>query len=560
MISERVLLLAAAQLLVALLPALALGQQPPVRTAFKIMYIADGAVYLDGGQNEGLAKGMSLKVIRPNAGSAGGTAEVAELVVESVASSSAVCDILSSTEPIQVGDTANLERQAVQIIQKQQATASANSYAQVVTFSEGDPLDEEQRAEVPRPPSPEINRTRGEIGLEYNSVFGQPGVPAAQETGLDFRAEMTRIAGTYWNFQGYWRGQLSTQPMGVQQITLTDLINRTYVLSLTYASPHSPFLAGFGRLYLPSATSLGTIDGGYAGWHLTRMLTAGIFGGSTPDPTQWNYNPGREIGGTFLNLESGDFNTAHLSTTVGVAISDIHWKPDRQFAFFETTFFYKHAFSSYDAAQGDLVRPITTTGPPPPKSASLTQNFVTLRLLPYSRISFDVNDTYFRNPPTFAPQLVSTGLVQNYLFQGLSGGVRVKLPLGIALYSDIGRSARTGDASHALNQLYGIMLTRLGSAQLHLDLRYSKFDSAFGRGSYESFSLSRDFKDGLRLEFEGGQQNFNSALTQQTRARWVTANSNWFLGRHYFMGTGFTIYRGNMQTYNDALLTSGFRF
>ncbi|HKW89242.1 MAG TPA: hypothetical protein VJN21_10860 [Candidatus Acidoferrales bacterium] len=496
MISGRILQLTAAQLIVAALPVLAWAQQPATRSQFHIKYVADGAVYLDGGQSDGLVEGTKLKINRPSPGTNGAAVEVAELSVASVASTSAVCDILSSTQPIQVGDVADLEQQAVQTIQKQQVAASASSYAQVVTFSEGDPLDEERRAEVPRPPSPEINRTRGRIGMEYNTILGQPGFGAAQEAGLDFRAEMTRIMGSYWNFQGYWRGRLSSEPMGVQQVTLTDLINRTYVLSLNYANPHSAFIAGFGRLYLPSATSLGTIDGGYMGWRLTKKLTLGMFGGSTPDPTQWNYNPGRELGGTFFNVESGDFSSSHLSTTVGVAISDIHWKPDRQFGFLENTFFFKRVFSIYDAAQADLVRPATTTGPPPPKAASLTQNFVTLRLLPYSRVSFDVNDTYFRNPPSFAPQLVSTGLLRNYLFQGLSGGVTVKLPLGIALYTDLGPSARTGDVSHSLNQLYGITLSRLGSTQLHLDLRYSKFDSSFGRGAYESFSLSR-FQNGL---------------------------------------------------------------
>ena len=536
------------------------AQVPHLRTEFRIKYVADGAVYLDGGQSDGLTKGMKLKIYHANPGANGAAAEIAELTIASVASTSAVCDINSTTQPVQVGDTAKLERPEVQAIQKEQSAASANSYAQVVTFSEGDPLDEEQRAEVPRPPSPEINRTRGRIGVEYDTIFGQPGSGASQEAGLDFRAQMTRILGSYWNFQGYWRGRLTSQSMGVQQITLTDLINRTYVLSLTYANPHSAFVAGFGRLYIPAATSLGTIDGGYVGWRFTKKLTLGIFGGSTPDPTAWNYNPGREISGSFLNLESGNFDSAHLSTTVGLAVSDIHWKPDRQFAFIENSFFYKRAFSIYDAAQADLMRPVTTSGPPAAKTVSLTQNFVTLRLLPYSRISFDVNDTYFRNPPSFAPQLVGTGLVQNYLFQGLSGGVRVQLPLGLAVYSEIGRSARTGDTSHSLNQLYGITLTKLGKTQVHLDLRYSKFDSAFGKGSYESFSASREFKNGLRLDLDGGQQNFNSVLTQQTRARWITVNSDWFMGRHYFMGSGFTIYRGNVQQYNEVLVTSGYRF
>ena len=104
------------------------------------------------------------------------------------------------------------------------------------------------------------------------------------------RTDITRINGTYWNLNGFWRGRLNNQSHAGQE-TIQDLINRTYTIGLTYDNPNSKWVAGFGRLYLPWATSLDTIDGGYFGRRLTQGVTAGIFAGSSPDPTSWNYDP-----------------------------------------------------------------------------------------------------------------------------------------------------------------------------------------------------------------------------------------------------------------------------
>ncbi len=107
-------------------------------------------------------------------------------------------------------------------------------------------------------------------------------------------ADMTHIAGTYWNFNGFWRGNLisnSSNITGTGATTLTDLINRTYTLGFTYQSPYSPNVIGVGRVYLPWAPSLSTIDGGYYGRKVNRLFTVGAFAGSTPDPASWSYTP-----------------------------------------------------------------------------------------------------------------------------------------------------------------------------------------------------------------------------------------------------------------------------
>lgn len=69
------------------------------------------------------------------------------------------------------------------------------SHPAVVSFSDGDTLDEEAREEVPRPPLPSVNRARGRIGLDYITTTSQG--MTSSNVGVAFRGDITRIGGTY---------------------------------------------------------------------------------------------------------------------------------------------------------------------------------------------------------------------------------------------------------------------------------------------------------------------------------------------------------------------------
>jgi hypothetical protein len=127
-------------------------------------------------------------------------------------------------------------------------------------------------------------------------------------------------------------------------------------------------------------------------------------------------------------------------------------------------------------------------------------------------------------------------------------------------YFNVGRSSKSGDSRASWNQLAGVTLRRIWRTELRADLRYSRFDSSYGRGSYRSLSLSREFGETLRLDVQAGQQNFSSALSSQSKARWINASGDWFLGRHYFLGGGFTSYRGRVQSYDQWFVNLGYRF
>lgn len=547
------------------IPAGAQSTAPPLNF-FHVKYLADGAVYLDAGRNAGLQEGMRLALIHPPA--SGDVTEavrfreeesLADLRVLTVADSSSVCEVLASRGELQVGDLAYLTPQSEHQRQDTENAQEAKNYPVIVTFTNGDPLDEEIReTKVPPVMRPIENQTRGRIGFDYSGIRGSGGLQSSQ-MGVVLRADMRRIGGSYWNFTGYWRGRLNRRGSGssATATTLTDLINRTYHLGFYYDNPNSPVTVGVGRLYLPWAPSLSTIDGGYFGRKLTPRVTFGFFGGSTPDPTSWSYNPNQHLTGTFLNYETGDFDHLHWITTEGLATTALAWHIAREFAFTENTLSFRRSFSLYSSLQADKAR--VAPGGQAYKTG-VTQSFTTLRYQPLARLTLSLNHNYFRNLPTFDVNLLSTGLLDQYLFQGLSGGFRLGLPLHVTLYANLGRSKTSRDTAQSWNHLYGATLASLGRTGLRLDAHYSKFTSSFGHGKYTSVSLAKNLTESLRIEGQGGWQSFLSPLTTNTKSRFLNGLMDWNLGPRYFLEAGYTWNRGTSLSYQQWMLTLGYRF
>lgn len=548
----------------ALFSCFAQESQQPLQTMFRVKYVAEGSVYLLGGKSTGLNEGMKLIIKRSgsvamNSGSGEVSASyiVAELTVASVADNSAVCEVTKSNRDIEVGDVAYLRQEDVEAVVQQRALGNTRKYPMVVSFTDGDPLDEEVRAEVPRPPLAEINRARGRIGIDYSALNNRSaGGSQYSQVGFVGRADITRIGGTYWNLSGYWRGRFTNQSSASQPQTVQDVINRTYHLEMNYVNPNSRWAMGFGRLYLPWAPSLDTIDGGYVARRIGNHANVGMFAGSTPDPSSWNYNPDQQIAGSFVAFDGGSFDGFKYNSTAGVGVSAINYRMDRPFLFVENGFFYKRVLSIYESLQADEPLSPDGTGRLP----GISRSYVTVRIQPTARLAFDINHNYFRDIPNYDPALIATGMVDKLLFQGISGGVRAELPEHISLYTNIGRSNKTGDATASWNQLYGVTVGRLWRTGLRLDARYSQFDSAFGQGWYQSLSVSRNFGENMRWELQGGRQRFSSALTTDNGSMFVNTLLDVNIGSNYFMESGVTFQRGASQDYEQWFTTVGYRF
>jgi hypothetical protein len=535
-----------------------------IKRNFHVRYISGTDVYIDGGRDAGLAEGTKLVLkqdpTKPDQDMSNVALEpgvIAKLTVVSVASTSAVCEVAASARDLVVDDVVSLPDDEVEKLVEKNTIGNTRKYPMVITFTGGDPLDEEVRDVIPRPPLPEVNQMRGRIGFDISNIrqLGQGGSTSTEYGGV-FRADFTRMFGTYWNLNGYWRGMVQTSS-APSQPTLQDLMDRTYLMSLSYINPNSRFIAGIGRLYLPWASSLETIDGGYFGLQFQSKAVAGIFAGSTPDPTAWDYNPQDRIGGFFFNLHGGSYETFHYSSTAGAGVNMLKWTINRPFLFTENDFSFKHYFSLFHSMQID--RP-TANPNTPAVGTGLGQSLLSLRIQVHPRVIADLSHTYFRDVPTYDPTLVGTGLLDKYLFQGLSGGARIQFPKHITGYFSLGQSSDSSDPKSSLNTLFGVTMSNIWKTGLQADVRYSKFDSTFASGNYRSVSLTRDLGERLRLDLEGGTYVYNSSLAANSNSYFINFLFDTNLGSRYFLQSGFTTQRGGTINYNQWTSTLGYRF
>jgi hypothetical protein len=584
-------------------------QAQPPKNIFHVKYISENSVYLDAGKNAGLEEGMILHIVPPDPD--GGTTEavrfrgeapLADVRVFSVADTSAAAEIITARGDLTVGDIACLDVKSIHAREDKANAEEATSYPVVVTFSSGDPLDEEIRATtVTEKLLPPIrNQIRGRIGVDLG-FLSEPGGVSSRQTGLLIDADISRIGGTHWDFRGYWRGDLTSQNSGnlgtgVSPIVLNELLNHTYTLGIYYENPDSIVTAGFGRLYLPYAPSLSAIDGGYFGYKIRPSVTVGAFAGSTPDPTSWSYAPNQRIGGVFVNYAHGDFEHVRLNNTFGLAATSVGWHIGREFVFAENTISFGHKLSFYNSLQIDAGRTapgFTPTTPgltplaPQVYSTGLTQSFSSIHYQPIHLLTFSLNDNYLRNLPTFDPALLASGvgaaLVQQYLFTGLSGGVDVALPYRITLSTDIGKSNSTtpststsgtsgtsgstgsttsaSDKTPSWNQMYGITFGEIKKTGLQLDLRYTKFNSSFGQGQFEFVSISRSIADRFHISLQGGTQTLSSStFTANTKSTFITSIVDMSLSRRFFIEGLYSYNMGTTMNYSQMNFTFGYRF
>lgn len=525
--------------------------------SFAVKYASTDTVYFNSGSDAGLSVGQKL-VVR---GKAPETADIALIEIESITPSSAAGKILPGGTKVSPGDIAYLTQEELDKRKPPAAPAGSKKYPQTISFTLGNPLDEEVRESLPRPPLPEINRSRGRIGFDLGYMQQKGGVSSSLY-GVTLHMDSSRLGGSYWNLRGYYRGYRHSRGSGESRPMLVDLVNRTYNLSLTYDNPKSHWVAGAGRLMIPWASSLNTLDGFYLGRRYGKA-TFGIFAGSAPDPTSWDYDPHRQMGGGFVNFEGGSFDSLRITSTSGIGLTRVNWHPDRQFGFFQNGISYKRYISIYSDMQTDLLTPLKTsdgTQMQARRELTLSRSYLTVRLQPLKMLGLDISHSYLRNIPTFDERLLSTGLLDKYLFQGLSGGFRLDLPFRFGIYSTVGRSSRSDDARSSWDYLTGVTAADILHTGLRADVRYSRFNSSFGNGIYKSLTLSRELGAALQFDAQVGQQDVLSRFTSQSRSRFFNGNINWMVGSRYYLGVGMTMYQGSAENYRQWFATLGYRF
>jgi len=255
------------------------AQNPPAEqstskpSVFRVKYVSDGSLYIDGGGNANLQEAMKLSLVNapPDAwfpmpyGSG-----VTSTWRSSKSFPWRLFFGLRNREHQWRGqgraDGLSHARYRGRTPVRSWRPLKKRSYPIIMTFTYGDPLEEEVRTAQEQKQFQESPVGRVRAGSALTTAGSTNPAGSIKQVGLSIQSDISNIGGPYWNFKGYWRGNmnLSSAPgLGASTTTLTDLINRTYHLGFTYQSPYSPLTIGIGRLFLPWAPSLSTIDGGY---------------------------------------------------------------------------------------------------------------------------------------------------------------------------------------------------------------------------------------------------------------------------------------------------------
>ena len=538
-----------------------------IRQRFRIKFVSGTTAYIDGGSNAGLRVGMNLDILsagaNPDADDQNQTPIGAARVV-GTATTSAILQVNTPSGELKVGDWADLLPQDADAARKNVLTSPDNTLHAVARQIDDDDVS------IMGPSSGQSfrsrrtlaeatgTRTAGRIGLDYSGISSKGSTPGTSlMLGMSFQSDMRNILGTRWNLEGYWRGRINRHSQ-FQEPTIEDSLNKTYTMQLYYDNPQSRWVAGVGRLYLPWAVSLDTIDGGYLGHKFRLGNTSGVFAGSTPDLSSWHYRPDQRIAGIFTNFEGGDYDRFHYSSTTGAALSSIKWKLDRPFAFFENEISYKGQISAYHSLIVDSPQGVSTNGIRP--GAGVSHSYFTLHYQPMPVVSFDLYHNFFRDVPTAATTIVGTGLVDKLLFQGVSAGTHIRPNRHFTLYTTLGTSTKTGDARRSLNEMFGATWNEIPRTGLRADYHYSKFNSNFGYGHYSVLSLSRQVTDRMFWNVQLGKQDIVSAHTLDCFSNFIDDSLDINLGRHSYLQSGYTYVKGDTMNYRQWYMSWGYRF
>src|ERR1035437_779881 len=115
---------------------------PTARTQFHIRYVNGSNVYIDGGRSAGLAEGTELVLkqdfTKPSNDKANIPIEpgvIAKLKVISVATTSAICEVVASSRELAAEELVSLPEHELQKLIEKDTIGNTRQYPMVVSFS-----------------------------------------------------------------------------------------------------------------------------------------------------------------------------------------------------------------------------------------------------------------------------------------------------------------------------------------------------------------------------------------------------------------------------------------
>lgn len=520
----------------------AFGGVSSART-YRITYLTSATVYIDAGQDEGVAPGGRVDVVRDGV-------VIAVLRVSDVSTHRASCAIESSTATLAVGDEVRFVPLAAPPDSVRTVPPSAPELAAptgAVAVQDETPHESWARA----------MGLRGRVGVQYLGVYDQSGYGGdVSRPALDVRLVGTRVAGSSFDLEVDARARHTSQVVA-NGSEYSDAETRVYRLNAAWRSAGDRVRVVAGRQFSSALSSISTFDGVVAEYNQERF-GGGVFAGTQPAPIDYGFSTDVQEYGAFVRARSAPRSSLRWEGVLAGVGSYDNGEINREYvpvlARVMSPTVSVTLLQEIDVYRGWREQAENAT-------YGLTSTFASARYRVSN--SFDVDAGYDnRRDVRLYHDYVSPETAFDAAYrQGTWGGAALHLAeryrLGLVL-----RNSSGGSAGNADSYTFSASANRLTPANLNLRLRSTRYDNE--RSDGWMFTTAAGWSPDPRWSFDlyGGLRSDDgkSIATPDVDTSWFGADLDVSLVQGWYLNMSGESNNSGADAYNQFYTSISWRF
>jgi hypothetical protein len=436
---------------------LALAFAPPVAArSFRITYLTSTTAYVDAGQQDGLAVGDKVAIVRNGS-------TIATLRVTDVSSHRAACTIESAQVALSVGDEARFQPRAAPAPSGTAVVAPAPAVdSNTATAATGGRASSYLRS----------LGLRGRVGVRYLGVFDQSGFGGdLSQPSADIRVDGTRVAGSPFDVQVDIRARHTSQVVA-DGTEFSDAEARVYRLNVLWRSLDSRLRVTAGRQFSSALTSVSTFDGVQAEYDHAR-LGGGVFAGTQPRPIDYAFSTDIQEYGAFVRGRSAPRAALRWEAVVAGIGSYEEGEINREYVAVLGRVM-SPTLSLMLLQQIDLYRGWREEAEA--QSSSFTSTFASARYRVVNKVDLDAGYDNRRDVRVYHDYVSPEVAFDDSYRQGVWGGASVPFAQRYRVGAVV-RSSSGGSAGEAMSYTLTAAAGRVTSANLDFRLRSTRYDN-----------------------------------------------------------------------------------
>jgi len=511
-----------------------------------IVYLSRTTVYVDKGETDGVVVGAELTIHRDGQ-------QIGRIMVDFVAEHSASCHIVTSDEPLAVGDLARFTP----------VVLTAEEPSQEPDLQERYRLEQESGAakQLTLPRREERSRLSGRaaLELEYFADAGDTDQDFRQPS-LYLRLDGHRLGQKPIHMQLRLRSKYTQRSRAIdEERPETEWLHRLYQLNLAYYEPGKPIRLEIGRLYARDLRGAGNWDGGLLEVRLGQRLRIGALGGGMPDLTSSEPDIDQQQWGGYLTYVAGQRGNGTYRGTVGVVGQYSSGEVSREFAVLANEVSLGQRLGFYQNLELDLNRDWREEAAG--ESRTLSRFNAMARYKASSILSFNLGYDYYQNVRRAETQDIPDSLFADTALRGLRLGTRVRLASNLRLGGRIGYRDRDDEDKRPVyanaDLGWGDWLGTGADLQLH----YAYADGRYSESHVPSVDVQRQFGRAVRLGLGLGSQSYDGLDPESlsVEGQWFRLYGTYLVTRRADLQWIYSHASGDIAPGSRVLLRLGYR-